>query len=333
MGKIKLTCEERDQIAILKAKGTSLREIGRQLERSVSTISDELKRNGRYERGEWVYSAIEAQDDYQKRKQIAGRREPLKNKHVYRYVVGKLQRGWSPELIAGRLKKKNRTDKGKYVNYESIYQYIYHPANRDEGLWEYLARGQKKRKKQKGRTVHRSHIPDRVSIHERPVEINDRTEFGHYEGDTIEGKRSDGNGIHTEVERVSRLLLAAKVETITSEETIKVQLNMFEELPASARKSTTLDNGRENHLHSQLQEIGMKTYFTDPYSSWQRGTNENTNGILRRYFPKKTDFTTITQEELDAVVLEINTRPKKVLQFQTPLEVFTQQLQSVRIQP
>jgi len=123
------------------------------------------------------------------------------------------------------------------------------------------------------------------------------------------------------------MLFAKKVDTITSEETSTVQIELFSQLPATARKSTTLDNGRENHLHTKLQQtLAMKTFFADPYSSWQRGTNENTNGLLRRYLPKHTDFSTITQEDLDEIVLEINTKPKKVLQYATPLEIFTSYL-------
>ena len=210
---------------------------------------------------------------------------------------------------------------------ETIYRYIYDPKNKGEVLWEYLPRGQKKRRKQKGRRVHTSHIEARISIKCRRAKINKRKEFGHYEGDTVEGRRSVGDGIHTEVERMSRMLFAKKVDTITSEETSSVQVEIFSRLPVEARKSTTLDNGRENHLHFKLKtELKMDTYFADPYSSWQRGTNENTNGLLRRYVPKHTDFSTITQEDLDEIVLEINTKPKKVLQYATPLEVFTSYL-------
>jgi len=293
------------------------------LSRSPSTISDELNRNG----NQGVYVAIQAQYEYETRKQKAGRRQPLKNKNIYKYVTEKLQEGWSPELIEGRLRREHRQDKRWWISYETIYKYIYHPKNIDEGWWEYLPRKQKKRKKQKGRKVHRSRIPDRVSIRKRPKVINERSEFGHYEGDTIEGLRSVGDGIHTEVERLSRAIFAIKVKSITSEEAVDAQLEIFEELPKSARKTTTLDNGRENHLHMKLKkELGVQTYFADPYSSWQRGTNEFHNGLIRRYLPKGTDFSTVTQQELDDIVWEINNRPRKVLEYATPLEVFDQYL-------
>lgn len=319
----KLKEVERDQIALLNAQGKGIRTIARELGRSPSTICDELKRNGN--RG--VYVAIQAQSDYEVRKSKAGRRQALKNKDVYKYVTGKLQEGWSPELIEGRLKRNHPQEKRWWISYETIYQYIYDPKNIDEGWWEYLPRKQKKRKKKSGRTVHRSHIPDRVSIHLRPEDVNTRLIFGHFEGDTVEGLRSVGDGIHTEVERVSRVTFAIKVAAITSEEGAAAQQKIFAKLPTEARLSTTLDNGRENHLHMKLKDtLGIQTYFADPYSSWQRGTNEFHNGLLRRYLPKGTDFSRLTQEELDDIVWEINSRPRKVLEYATPLEVFNQYL-------
>jgi len=257
------------------------------------------------------------------RKSKAGKREPLKNKWVYKYVIDHLQLGWTPEQISGRLKREHPLIKSKTVGVETIYRYIYDVKNKEDALWEYLPRGQKKRKKQKGRFVHKSHIEARISISKRLTKVNKRKEFGHFEGDTVEGRRSVGDGIHTEVERMSRMFFAVKVNKITSEETIKVQIELFERLPSLARKSVTLDNGRENHLHMRLNRIlNMKTYFCHPYASYERGTNENTNGLLRRYLPKQTDFSTLSQDELDEIVSEINNRPRKVLKYQTAQEVF-----------
>lgn len=189
-----------------------------------------------------------------------------------------------------------------------------------------LPRHQKKRRKKGGRKVHKGKIPDRISIHLRPKTINRRKQFGHFEGDTIEGI-GHRDGFHTEVERLSRITFAIKVKTISSEEAVEAQREIFGFLPVNARLSTTLDNGRENHYHKKLkQELGMDTYFADPYSSWQRGTNEYHNGLIRRYFPKKTNLSEVTQEELDDIVFEINSRPRKVLKYQTPLEVFNHYL-------
>jgi len=315
----RLTEEERDRIAILHAQGIGVREIGRLLEREHSSILRELRRN-RFGSG---YNAIHAQHVAEERKSKAGRRHSLKDKRTYAYVLEKLKDGWSPEQIAGRLQIEN--DK-RIICHETIYRFIYTKALKEDRLWEYLPRKQKHRHKYHGRKAQRSRIPQRVSIHERSERINDRSELGHWEGDTVEG-RNHKNGIHTEVERVSRYLMAMKVSRITSEETIAVQKTMFSCLPEQLRQSTTLDNGKENHLHMQLEELSMKTYFADPYSSWQRGTNENTNGLIRRYLPKKTVLTNLTQEELDDIVWEINNRPRKVLQYRKPIEILSGAIQ------
>jgi IS30 family transposase len=317
--KEKLTEEERDRIAVLHARGIGVREIGRLLERDHATISRELKRN-RFGQG---YNAIHAQHVAEERKSKAGKRHPLKDKKIYGYVLEKLREGWSPEQIAGRLV----LEQGEHmICHETIYRFIYTKALREDRLWEYLPRKQKHRRKQHGRKAQRSRIPQRISIHERPEAVNNRSEIGHWEGDTVEG-RGHKDGIHTEVERVSRFLLARRVAAITSEETITVQKEMFSHLPEQLRKSTTMDNGKENHLHIQLGELSMKTYFADPYSSWQRGTNENTNGLIRRYLPKKTAFTNLTQAELDDIVWEINNRPRKVLQYKKPIEILSGAIQ------
>jgi transposase, IS30 family len=315
----KLTEEERDRIAVLRGQRIGVREIGRLLNREHSTISREIKRN-RFGQG---YHALHAQHRAEERKSQAGKRYPLKDPLTYAYVFEKLKEGWSPEQIAGRLAYE---EKESIICPETIYQFIYSKNMKEEKLWEYLPRKQKHRHKQHGRGVHHERIPQRVSIHNRPETINQREELGHWEGDTVEGKGHKG-GIHTEVERVSRFLAARKVEAITSVQTIVVQQEIFEKLPCTLRRSTTLDNGRENHLHMHLNRLGMQTYFADPYASWQRGTNENTNGLLRRYLPKKTSFTNLTQEELDDIVTEINNRPRKVLQYKTPAEILSGAIQ------
>ena len=315
----RLTEEERDRIAVLRAKGISIREIGRLLDREHSSILREIRRN-RFGEG---YNAIHAQHVAEERKSKAGKRYPLKGKRTYAYVLEKLKEGWSPEQIAGRLQFEIGE---RVICHETIYRFIYTKALKEDRLWEYLPRKQKHRKKQHGRKAQRSRIPQRVSIHERPEKINNRSELGHWEGDTVEG-RNHKDGIHTEVERVSRYLMAMKVSAITSEETITVQRDMFSHLPEVLRRSTTLDNGKENHLHMQLEALSMTTYFADPYSSWQRGTNENTNGLIRRYLPKKTVLTKLTQEDLDDIVWEINNRPRKVLQYRKPIEVLSGAIQ------
>lgn len=326
MGMTKLTSRERDLLAIWKAKGVSNNECGRRLGRDSSTIGRELKRNRWGEK----YVAIHAQGLADKRQgKVAHSKQPLKNPYIYDYVTEKLRDGWSPDDISGRLKLEHPNDEYWHICHETIYRWIYEPEqmNNQQPWYEFLRRKQKKRKKYKGRKVHRSTIPDRISIRHRNEAINQRQVFGHWEGDTIEG-RGRKDGLHTEVERISRKIMTLKVNAITSEETIICQRKIFGDLPEKARKSTTLDNGRENHLHFLLKkDLKMATYFADPYSSWQRGTNEHGNWLLRYYFPKGTDFKTVSDEELQDVVDEINNRPRKILGYQTANEVFNQKLQ------
>lgn len=325
----RLSPSERDQLAVWKAEGISNKKCARRLKRNISTIGRELKRN-RWRNG---YVAIHAQSnaDYREKEKAHGKHE-LKNPDVYEYVTEKLRDGWSPDQIAGRLKKDHRKDRYWHICHETIYRWIYEPAQvKDDQPWyEYLRRKQKKRKKYKGRKVHRSQIPDRISIHKRPNIIDKRKQFGHWEGDTVEGK-GHKDGIHTEVERMSRKIMGKKIIAITSEATIKVQQKLFTDLPTVARRSTTVDNGRETHLHFKLRtNLKMQTYHADSYSSWQRGTNEHGNWHLRYYFPKGTDFNQVSEEELQDVIDEINNRPRKILCYLTANEMFTKLLKEAQ---
>lgn len=321
--KKRITAQERDLLALFKAEGLSNKECARRLSRDPSVIGRELRRNSfRASDGTKYYVAIHAQAKADEREwKLAHSKQELKNPFVYAYVTEHLRMGWSPDAIAGKLKLDHLEDKYFWITAETIYRWIYRPKQIEQGWFEYLRRKQKRRKKQQGRKVHRSAIPDRVSIHLRPEEVNQRLEFGHWEGDSIEGK-GHKNGAHTEVERISRKILCKKINSLKSEQTIMVQEKIFTNIPSPARKSTTLDNGRENHCHFRLKGLGMKTYFADPYSAWQRGSNEHGNWLLRYYFPKGTDFGQVTEEDLQDVIEEINNRPRKILGYQTPNEVF-----------
>lgn len=294
-----------------------IKRIGCILDRSFVTISRELRRNsfqGQH------YIAINAHNKAVCRKAKANSHPKIASlKWLDRYIRLKLRSGWSPEQIAGRLK----LESGKSVIcHETIYGYIYQEDHKKDNLKEYLTRHHKKRRKWSGRRVHRGQIIRRVSIHDRPESINARDQFGHWEDDTVEGK-AHKDGLHTTIERLSRFYLARKVCRIASEENVTAQKYIFTRLPESSRLSVTHDNGRENHLHYQLtDELGIQTYFADPYSSWQRGSNENANGILRRYFPKGTDFSKVSQREINEVIWEINSKPRKCLGYNTAQEVF-----------
>lgn len=349
-----ITSRERELIGAWKKEHVANKEIARRLGRPVLTIRRELKRNRtRVAVGkDWkiIYEPVHAHAVAQQRKQNAfAAKQPLKNKSIYSYVLEHLRSGWSPEQISGRLREQDhKGEKDWQICMETIYQFIYkektdktregqrvemdlrkkrqQPAvtitDHDRPLYEYLRRKQKRRQKKGGRKSQRIRIPDRVSIHQRPKVVAQRVEFGHWEGDSIVGDKHT-SGLHTEYERISSLTRFEYMKRITAKEALLAAQKIFGKLPEKARKSTTLDNGSEHVGH---KEFGLPTYFADPYSSWQRGGNENCNLWIRYYFPKGTDFATIPEEELRDVEWEINNRPRKRLNFKTPQEVFDEYL-------
>lgn len=319
----KLTQQERQRIAAWRKEELSNKAVARRLGRSATTIGRELRRN-QAEQG--LYEPLHAQRVAEDRKsKTYTAKHSLKNEKLYAYVLEKLRWGWSPEQIAGRLKLEHPDDPSWQLCHETIYRFCYHPDRLSQRWWEYLRQGQKKRRKRNGRKVHRIHIPDRVSIHDRPEAITSRGEFGHWEGDSVEGK-GHRNGLHVAYERLTSFVRIEPIAAIKAAESLAAQLEIYRGLPSAARRSTTLDNGREQVSHLGLRAIGMATYFTDPYAAWQKGGVENANLWIRYYFPKGTDFATISAEDIRDVEHELNRRPRKRLNFQTPLEVFTEQL-------
>jgi len=322
MHHIKITAEERDRIACWHAAGVPNKEISRRLQRAVSSIGRELKRNEH--RGE--YTALVAQQISQRRNKLSRKRNALKDPEIYGYVVEKLRAGWSPEQIAGRLKKEHQKT---VLCHETIYRYIYlTPDGKKQQLYDYLPRHRHRRRQKYGRSVHHPQIPERVSIHDRPDDVNNKKEFGHWELDAVEGK-GHKEAIATFLERVSRYYQAVKIPNLDAEYAVKAHLSVLGMYPEFARQTTTFDNGKENTNHTKLwQYYGILTYFCDPYCSWQKGSNENHNGLLRRYIPKKTDFSLFSQAELDSMVEEMNDRPRKCLNYSTPKEVFMRYLRN-----
>lgn len=318
--KKKISGSERDQIAIMLASGSSLRNIAKTLKRSVSSISDEVRRNSI----NGTYKSIAANSLSMQRNRQSRRTNPLKSPKIFSRVFDKLREGWSPEQIAGRLKRLN---KGKTVIcHETIYRYIYSPEGKKRKLHEYLVKQHSKRRSWHGRYLYHRGIPNRVSIRLRPEEINSKKTFGHWEADTVEGKAHQ-KGIQTLLERKTRLYQAKILVNIDSEYGVKAQKDMLVSFPKKARKSVTFDNGKENYNHLKLQRwLKIQTYFCDPNCAWQKGSNEYHNGLLRRYIPKKADLTQLTQFELDEIVEEINNKPKKCLGYQTPREAFRKEL-------
>ena len=352
----KITQTERELLSQWRKDGIAKKEIARRLGRDIRTVQRELLRNktritvGR----EWeiIYEPIHAQHVAMERKQHAFlAKQPLKNKNIYSYVLKHLRMGWSPEQISGRLKEvDHKNEKDWQICMETIYAFIYKEKtdqtkqglkqNRvldkrlpdgktsitvtdyNRPLWEFLRRKQVRRRKKGGRKAQRVRIPDRVSIHDRPIIVAGRKQFGHWEGDSIVGL-GHKNGLHTEYERVASMTRFERLKRVTADEVSFAARKIFGDLPAHAKRSTTLDNGSE---HTNHKEFGIPTYFADSYSSWQRGGNENCNLWIRYYFPKGTDFSTITDEELKDVEWELNNRPRKRLKFKTPQEVFSEYL-------
>jgi IS30 family transposase len=314
----RLVKEDRILIAQWRNGGFSNGRIAKWLGRDKSTIGREIARNNFEGK---VYEPLHAQHKAEIKKNKAWEaKQLLKNPKIYSYVMDGLREGWSPEQIAGRLRLEHLDDKSWRVCPETIYAYIYKPGNRKLRLWEYLRRKQARRRKKGGRKSQRVRIPDRVSIHLRPKVIDDRKEIGHWEGDTLVGKYRI-SGIHTEYERVTSITKMEKIKRLNAEETIRAQIKIFEPLPNQLRKSDTMDNGLEMVNHKRLKDkLGMNTYFADPYSSWQRGGNENTNLWIRYYFPKGTDFAKVPDEDIKAVEWELNNRPRKRLGYKTPME-------------
>ena len=284
---IHLTSEERDIIAVLRAQGKKPSEIANILGRNKSTICRELKRNRSpiYN----VYLSSKAHKRAAKRKSNAAYRPRLKNKILMDYVIKKLYLGWTPEQIAGRLPKELP---GQSISHEAIYQFIY---NRETLKYidfrRCLSRHHRKRLPRRHSRKHRKlHIPQRVPIAERPVYVNERQDPGHWEVDTMISRQS-APALCVALERFSRKVHIAKLVEKTARE-LRIALNLrLSRYPEYMRKTITYDNGSENVQHTLVNRVlGTKSYFCEPYHSWEKGSVENTVGLVRRILPKKTDF-------------------------------------------
>ncbi len=314
---VHLTEAEREIIASMHWEGKGPSEIARTIGRDKGTISRELRRNA--SQGYSCYTPCQAQKRSVQRKLTARHSRPLlKSKKIQRYVRQKLKLGWSPEIIAGRLKKN-----GQSISHEAIYQFIYHRDTPDGNqLISQLCRAHRKRRiKGKGRKVRKTKIPNRVPIAARPKAVDQRKQVGHWESDTIISRKSKV-ALHSMTERVTRLLRLTKIKSKSAAETNKAVTKVLKKLPPKAKRTLTMDNGTENASHEVLTEtLGIKCYFADPYAAWQRGSNEQVNGLIRRYLPKGTDFSKIDKDQIKKIEKLINNRPRKCLGFKTPVEV------------
>jgi IS30 family transposase len=313
-----LTQSERESIAGLLSEGCSLGDIAKAIGRNKSTISRELARNSPPERRR--YTPCRAHARACERKTSANTHERLKNDFIRQYVRDGLEKGWSPEQISGRIQIDHP---GNFINHEAIYQYIYHPRNPNRlEMINLLRRAHKKRKnKSIGRKERKTKIPNRIPIDARPKSVESRRCYGHWEGDSLISRKSKA-ALNTLTERKSRLVLISKISRKGAAETNKAIIKRLKKLPAHGRQTLTLDNGTENAKHEQLSaRLGIKCYFAHPYASWERGTNENINGLIRWYLPKGTDFSKIDPELIARIEYLLNSRPRKCLGYKTPLEV------------
>lgn len=316
MGYGHLSIDEREVILKMCAQQSSMRHIAEHLGRDAGTISRELSRNVS-STGE--YKPHLAQRYYQKRR--ADSKEPYRlecDQRLQRYVTDKLKCYWSPEQISGRL----RNDYDLHVSPVTIYSWICRDNICGGGLWKYLRQSHRRRRKRRGGIDHRGQMPDRRMIDERPKVVNERKRVGDWESDTLEGRKSCGL-LATHVERKGRYTVAVKVEDKSADKVTRATLDVMKKLPPEKVKTMTFDNGKEFAGFKELERgLGMRSYFAHPYHSWERGTNENTNGLLRQFFPKGVDFRRVSQTELDRVAELLNNRPRKCLNYRTPTEVF-----------
>lgn len=316
-----LTLTERETISRGIAAELSLRAIARELGRSPSTISREINRNGGY----YTYRAAKADEAAWDR---ARRPKPCKlisNKPLANIVANKLKLQWSPQQIAGWLKRTYPKDESYNVSHETIYKtlFIQTRGALKKELQQYLRTQRIMRRSRyaslKGKGLGK--IPNAVSISERPASVEDRAVPGHWEGDLIQG--TNNSFIATLVERHSRYVMLAKVDNKNTETVVAALIKQSKKLPRELYKSLTWDRGSElaNHQNFSLA-TDIEVYFCDPQCPWQRGTNENTNRLLRQYFPKKTDLSVHSQAKLSAIARQLNERPRKTLEYETPAERF-----------
>jgi IS30 family transposase len=311
-----LTLIERKKLYALKEKKESLRSIAKVLSRSTSTISRELKRNRATTETYWPDGA----HYYAKERRSFVHQYKRNNQKLYNLVMCNIQKGYSPEIISGRLKREFKSSKMR-ISLESIYQWIFADARKGGEIYKHLTRHHKARWKQRRSSV-RSLIKERVGIEKRPKIVSDKARFGDWESDTMKGGTGKG-GLATHVERKSRYLVAGKLKDGASDTFFDVTIALFKDINPKVIKTFTTDNGTEFAFFKRLEKATKsRVYFADPYSPWQRGLNENTNGLLRRYFPKGCNFHEISDQLIKEAVEKLNNRPRKCLNYRTAYEVF-----------
>ena len=318
-----LSDTDRETLSLGLTQGTSLRARARVLGRAPSTLSRDYARNTTRGR---PYRACTAQTQAATRDRQPRRSRTLLDPWLWQYVKTHLAEGCSPEQIAGRLNHAYPDDMRKHLSTETIYAglYVLPRGTLRSALLAALRQARKARRPRARGTDRRGQILNMTPIAERSPEVATRTVPGHWEGDLIKGARN-GSAIVTLVERTTRLVILARMEGTDARSAREGFTKKLRHVPALLRKTLTYDRGNERAEHAQLaHRLAIQIFFADPYSPWQRGTNENTNGLLRQYLPKGTDLSGYTQRELNAIAHRLNTRPRKCLNFATPLEVYAE---------
>lgn len=318
-----LTLAEREEISRAMVAGESIRSTAARLGRAPSTISREIKRNGGRD-GYRASLADAAAWDRARRPKTCKLRN---NRALARLVAEKLRLLWAPEQIAGWLKHTYPCDQSLHVSYETIYRSLFIQARGalKKELLEHLrrTRGMRRSRHYTQKTAIHGQIADAVSISERPASVEDRAVPGHWEGDLVFGSRN--SQIATLVERQTRYVMLVKLEGKDSQTVVNALIKNARKLPQELYKSLTWDRGTEMHAHKQFtMATDIQVFFCDPQSPWQRGSNENTNGLLRQYMPKGMDLSDFSQTQLNAIARQLNERPRKTLGFHTPAEMFSE---------
>lgn len=321
-----LTLKQREVILIGIHSGKTLQEIAIHLKCSKSTISREINRNG----GKLNYSAVAAHERYQVNRKKCRRGRLLNDSNLRDFVANLIvQKQWSPEQISNRL----RMEKSKFkISYATIYRGIVldnlgipKRESKQRGIARKLRHHGKTRKVKGTVNERRGKLNDVVSIDERPKSATNRSRFGHWEGDTVRGKTGH-SALVTLVDRKSRFLLCQRVSKVNSMNVKQAIINLFGELSPKKIRTLTPDRGKEFSRYKELvEELNIDIYFPDPHAPYQRGTNENTNGLIREYFPKNIDLDNITDQEIMVFTDSLNNRPRKILGWKTPYEVFFSQ--------
>lgn len=309
-----LTYEQRCQISALKKRGDSQRTIANLIGVSQSTVSRELTRNA----GERGYRHKQAQSKAVQRRSEAAKPTKMTPPMV-ELIESKLCLDWSPEQISGWLLE----SKGELVSFETIYLHVWADKKAGGDLYTHLRHQGKKYNKRRHGKSSRGQIKNRVSIDDRPEIVDDRSRVGDWEIDTVIGKGHSG-ALVTIVERFTKLTVSAQVKSKTAEDVAEATIALLTPFKAVVH-TITADNGKEFAYHEKISEaLSADVYFSHPYSSWERGLNENTNGLLRQYFPKQTDLKQVSEEAVNNAVKKLNTRPRKSLDYKTPAQVMSE---------